>query len=91
MPSGAPQSLECVRLLALREETAKHHQSLGAAARKKAPPAELCELFDAFLAAEGRMLAGMEKKPCGLWGSCRGSDACAGQSRSGIEHWQAGM
>jgi hypothetical protein len=74
MPGGpfgaAPQQppAACQQLLANRDETAKHGQAIHAAGQKKAPPDELCKLFKAFLASEGKMLKGLEENgaTCGV-------------------------
>ena len=50
----------CQQLLTYRDETQKHGQALQAASQKKAPPEELCKLFKAFLAAETKMVKGLE-------------------------------
>ena len=58
----------CQQLVALRDETQKHGQALQAAGQKKAPPEELCKLFKAFLAAETKMVKGLEEQSatCGV-------------------------
>jgi hypothetical protein len=58
----------CQQLVALRDETQKHGQALQAAGQKKAPPEELCKLFKAFLAAETKMVKGLEDQSatCGV-------------------------
>ena len=67
---GAPQQppAACQQLLATRDETAKHGQALQAAGQKKVPPDELCKLFKVFLAAETKMLKGLEENSatCGV-------------------------
>ena len=56
------------KLLADRDETQKHGQALQVAGKKKAPPDEVCKLFNAFLAAEGKMIKGLEENSalCGV-------------------------
>lgn len=72
MPGGfaAPQEppAACKQLLSTRDEAAKYGQALHAAGQKKAPPEELCKLFKAFLAAEGKMVKGLEENSttCGV-------------------------
>src|SRR4029434_10648757 len=58
----------CQQLLSSRDETAKHGKALQAAGEKKAPPEEMCKLFKAFLAAESKMLKGLQEHsaPCGV-------------------------
>jgi hypothetical protein len=58
----------CQHLITLRDETQKHGQALQAAGQKKAPPEELCKLFKAFLAAETKMVKGLEEQSttCGV-------------------------
>lgn len=70
---GAPQPQQgpppaCQKLMGYRDETTKHGQALQAAGQKKAPPEEVCKLFKAFLAAEGKMLKGLEENSstCGV-------------------------
>ena len=69
---GAPQPQQpppaCQKLVALRDETQKHGQALQAAGQKKAPPEESCKLFKAFLAAETKMIKGLEEQSatCGV-------------------------
>ena len=72
-PFGAPQPQQgpppaCEKLMGYRDETTKHGQALQAAGQKKAPPEEVCKLFKAFLAAEGKMLKGLEdnSSACGV-------------------------
>jgi hypothetical protein len=74
-PGGPPASFAppqpppaCQQLLSAREETAKHGKALQAAGEKKAPPEELCKLFKAFLAAEVKMLKGLQdhSATCGV-------------------------
>lgn len=67
---GAPQEppAACQQLLSSRDETAKHGQALKAAGEKKAPPEEICKLFKAFLAAESKMIKGLQdhSATCGV-------------------------
>jgi hypothetical protein len=67
---GAPQQPPpaCQQLLSSRDETAKHGKALQAAGDKKAPPEEICKLFKAFLAAESKMLKGLQEHSatCGV-------------------------
>jgi hypothetical protein len=58
----------CQQLVALRDETQKHGAALQAAGQKKAPAEELCKLFKAFLAAETKMVKGLEDQSaaCGV-------------------------
>jgi hypothetical protein len=66
---GAPQPPPaCQQLLSSRDETAKHGNALKAAGEKKAPPEEMCKLFKAFLAAESKMLKGLQEHSatCGV-------------------------
>ncbi len=58
----------CQGLLALRDETQKHALALKAAGERKAPPEEACKLFKVFLAAESKMLKGLEEgsQICGI-------------------------
>jgi hypothetical protein len=73
-PFGAPPPQQqapppaCEKLVSYRDETTKHGQALQAAGQKKAPPDEVCKLFKAFLAAEGKMLKGLEESSatCGV-------------------------
>ena len=55
------QPRPCQQLLTLRDETQKHGAALQAARQKKAKPDEICPLFQAFLAAEAKMIAGLEE------------------------------
>ena len=73
MPGGAfsaPQAPPpaCQQLLSNRDEVAKHGQALQAAGQKKAPPDELCKLFKAFIAVEGKMIKGLQEHSatCGV-------------------------
>ena len=52
----------------MKAEIQKHSLALQAAARKKAPPDELCNLFNEFLAAESKLVKGLEEQrtACGL-------------------------
>jgi len=67
---GAPQAPPpaCQQLLTYRDETQKHGNALQAAGKKKAPPDEVCKLFNAFLAAEGKLIKGLEENSvlCGV-------------------------
>jgi hypothetical protein len=70
-PFGPPRQgppPACQELLSLRDETGKHGQALQAAGKKKAPPDQMCKLFKAFIAAEGKMLKGLEehRATCGV-------------------------
>ncbi|HKA79424.1 MAG TPA: hypothetical protein VKD43_05285 [Xanthobacteraceae bacterium] len=56
----------CQQILRLREEVQKHAQALQAAGKRKALPEELCELFKTYLAAESRMIAGLDEH----WATC---------------------
>jgi len=58
----------CQQLLTLRDQTQKHGAALQAASQKKATPDEICPLFQAFLAAEAKMIEGLEENSatCGL-------------------------
>lgn len=72
-PFGTPQPQQgpppaCQKLITYRDETTKHGRALRAAAQKKALPEEVCNLFKAFLSAEGKMLEGLEENSatCGV-------------------------
>jgi hypothetical protein len=69
-PAGAePRPLpQCQRLLAMKDEVQKQSQALLAAGRKRVPPDELCNLFNEFLAAESKLVRGLEaqRAACGL-------------------------
>jgi hypothetical protein len=58
----------CQKLLAVRDDTQKHAQALQAAGQKKAKPDELCKLFKAYLAAESKLIKGLEEgaSTCGV-------------------------
>jgi hypothetical protein len=58
----------CQQLMAVRDETQKHGQALSAAGKKKAPPEEICKLFKVFIAAETKMVKGLEdlQATCGV-------------------------
>src|SRR5262249_32425671 len=58
--SGNP-SAACQQLIVYRDDTQKHGLALQAAGKNKAPPEELCVLFKAFLAAETKMVKGLEE------------------------------
>lgn len=63
---GAPQPQpstpppQCQELLTLRDQAQKHASAINAAEKKKATAAQACKLFQAFLAAEGRMVKALE-------------------------------
>ena len=70
-PFGAqPQQppAACQKLIAMRDETQKAGSALKTAGEKKAPPAEACKLFKAFVAAENKMIKGLEENSqvCGV-------------------------
>jgi len=69
-PFGAPQQPPpaCQELLGIRDEVGKHGQAIQAAAKKKAPPDQLCKLFKSFTAAEAKMIKALEerKSTCGV-------------------------
>ncbi len=70
-PFGAqPQQppAACQNLLVMRDETQKAGQALRAASEKKAPPEEACKLFKVFVAAESKMIKGLEEgsQLCGV-------------------------
>jgi hypothetical protein len=70
-PFGAPRQgppPACQQLLTLRDETGKHGQALQTAGKKKVPAEELCKLFKSFLAAESKMIKGLEENQaaCGV-------------------------
>lgn len=50
----------CQNLLTLRDETQKAGNALKVAGDKKAPPDEVCKLFKNFMAAEVKMIKGLE-------------------------------
>ena len=58
----------CQRLVATKDQVLKHSQALQTATRKKAPPEEISKLFNAFLAAETRMVKDLEERhaACGI-------------------------
>jgi len=58
----------CQQLITFRDETQKHGQALSVAGQKKAPPEEICKLFKVFLAAESKMVKGLEElsATCGV-------------------------
>jgi hypothetical protein len=58
----------CQQLLTMRDETAKSAQVLQAAGEKKAPPEEMCKHFKVYLAAESKMVKGLEQgsTTCGV-------------------------
>ena len=69
---AAPQEppAACKQLIALRDETAKNAQAIGAAGQRKQKPTpeEACKLFKAYLSSEAKMLKGLEqhKATCGV-------------------------
>src|SRR5205823_15088141 len=69
-PFGAPQQPPPARQapISIREEVAKHGAALLAAAKKKAPPEQLCKLFKVFTAAEAKMVKALDerKSTCGV-------------------------
>ena len=58
----------CQNLMALRDETQKAGKALKTASEKKAPPEEACKLFKVFVAAESKMIKGLEENSqvCGV-------------------------
>ncbi|MCC6776870.1 MAG: hypothetical protein IT537_09585 [Hyphomicrobiales bacterium] len=58
----------CQQLITLRDETSKSAQALQAAGQKKAPPDEMCKHFKTYLAAENKMVKGLEQNSstCGV-------------------------
>ena len=64
--TGPPPA--CQQLAGVSGRNAKHGQALQAAGKKKAPPDELCKLFKVFLAAESKMIKGLEEHSatCGV-------------------------
>ena len=67
-PSAPPPA--CQQLLTLRDETQKTANAINVASERKAPPAEACQLFKAFLATETRMIKAVDDNgaQCGLPG-----------------------
>jgi hypothetical protein len=69
-PFGAPPQppAVCKQILAYRDDTQKHGMALQAASKRKAQPDEVCKLFKVFIAAEGKMLKGLEENSstCGV-------------------------
>jgi hypothetical protein len=69
-PFGAPAAPPpaCQTLLSYRDDAKKHGQAVHVAGQKKAPPEEVCKLLKAFLAAESKLLKGMEDNSalCGI-------------------------
>jgi hypothetical protein len=67
---SAPQQppAVCQQLLSSRDEVGKTGQALQAAGKRKAPPDEVCKLFKAFLAAETKMIKGLQEHSatCGV-------------------------
>jgi len=82
MPGGMPESSgmpgfsapqqgpppACQQLLVSRDEVQKHGTALQAAGKKKAGPEVACKLFKSFLAAESKMIKGLEQHStlCGV-------------------------
>jgi hypothetical protein len=66
--ASPPLPAACQQLLTDRDDTQKHGQALKAAGEKKAPPDQICKLFNAFLPAESKMLKGLEENRavCGV-------------------------
>lgn len=58
----------CQQLLADRDEAQRHAAALRDAGQRKAQPGEVCILFQAFLAAEAKMIAGLKDNTttCGV-------------------------
>jgi hypothetical protein len=58
----------CQNLLVMRDETQKAGLALKTAGEKKAPPEEACKLFKVFVAAESKMIKGLEdnSQACGV-------------------------
>jgi hypothetical protein len=58
----------CQELLALREEVVKHGQAIQVAGKQRASPKQICKLFNAFTAAEAKMIEALEdrKATCGV-------------------------
>ena len=58
----------CQQLLSTRDDVAKAGQALQAAGQRKAPADEVCKLFKAFLAAESKMIKGLQdhSSTCGV-------------------------
>src|SRR5262245_38046095 len=58
----------CQDLVRQRDEVARYGQAIQAASKKRANPAQLCKLLNAFTAAESRMLKTMEERraACGV-------------------------
>jgi hypothetical protein len=69
-PFGAPAQppAACRQILVYRDETQKTGLALSAASKRKAQPDEVCKLFKVFIAAEGKMLKGLEENSatCGV-------------------------
>jgi hypothetical protein len=66
-PPSAPPP-QCQQLITYRDEAQKQGQVLSEAGKKKAPPEESCKLFKNFLAAEGKLVKGLEENSaaCGV-------------------------
>jgi hypothetical protein len=71
-PFGAPQPQEppsvCRQILSYRDDVEKTGLALQGASKRKAQPDEVCKLFKAFIAAEGKMLKGLQdnSSTCGV-------------------------
>src|SRR5262249_10346786 len=80
-PAGSPPA--CRELLALRDETQKHAQAirpaLQTANEHRASPQEACQLFWNFLAAETKLLNGLEEHG----GTCGAPPELLKQMRNG--------
>src|SRR5882724_5731205 len=65
-PAGGPL-LACRQLVALRDETQKHWETIEEARQRNAPALEACRLFRNFLAAETKFKRGHEDhgRTCG--------------------------
>jgi hypothetical protein len=65
-PQQAPPA--CQNLLVMRDETQKAGLALKTAGERKAPPDEACKLFKVFVAAESKMIRGLEEnsQACGV-------------------------
>jgi hypothetical protein len=60
-------SPDCPELWGLRAVTQKHAQDIQEASKRKAPVEELCRLFTFFLAAETKLVQGVEERGgCGM-------------------------
>ncbi len=58
----------CQQLLVMRDDVQKHGTALQAAGKKKAGPEVACKLFKSFIAAESKMIKGLEQHStlCGV-------------------------